>query len=197
VMTSFLQEAHDYVYAELHPSPMAKRTEIALEPGSTLYDWHNDIEDEDIDPGTVKALWLIRSSSERVLMEQGIDEGHRSFTTRQYPTRYDTLNGQCEVWPTPDQAYQMTIEYLALQPRFTQDADRPGVPDRLVLLYAIATAKSHYRHPDAQVAGTTFANMLRIEKVKQHENRRYIVGGRQDPFDTVQVSNGVHTFRVR
>lgn len=42
VMISFLQEAHDYVYDQLNPIPMRKKTVITLEQGSFLYDWHND-----------------------------------------------------------------------------------------------------------------------------------------------------------
>ncbi|WP_269315479.1 hypothetical protein [Oxalobacter aliiformigenes] len=33
---------------------MRKKTVITLEKGSYLYDWHNDIEDENIDPGLAK-----------------------------------------------------------------------------------------------------------------------------------------------
>ena len=57
VMDSFLREAHEYVYDQLDPSPMRKKTVIALEQGSYLYDWHNDAEDENIDPGLVHTGW--------------------------------------------------------------------------------------------------------------------------------------------
>lgn len=197
LLKSFLQEGHDYIYGELNPSPMRKRTEITLEAGSVLYDWHNDIEDEDIDPGTVQSVWLKRSDTDRYQMRQGVTEANRAYTSRADPTRYDTLNGQIEVWPTPITANKIVVEYLAPQPRFEQAGDRPGVPDRLVLLYAIATAKGHYRHPDAQVAGTTFTNMLNKEKIRQHEKRRYIVNDCDRSAETVTVDNGVHTFRVQ
>lgn len=196
VLTSFLQEGHEYVFAELRPSPMRKRTTIELEPGSFLYDWHNDIEDEDIDPGLVESVYLIKSETDRIKLRQGITEDHREFVQRQYPERYDTLNGQIELWPVPDQTYDLVVEYVAPRPAFTTQSDRPGVPDRLVLLYAIANAKAHYRHPDAQAAGATFAKMLEIEKGKQHEGRRYIVNECASSQNTVEVSNGVHTFRV-
>jgi hypothetical protein len=47
VIKSFLQEAHDYVFGELEPPAMRKKTVIQLVAGSFLYDWHNDQEDED------------------------------------------------------------------------------------------------------------------------------------------------------
>lgn len=197
VLNSFLQEGHDYLYAELQPTPARKKTPITLNTGSYLYDWHNDVEDEDIDPGHVHAVWVILSESERIKLEQGITERHRAETSRQHPTRYDTLNGQIELWPVPDATYELIVEYTAPKPSFTADSHKPGVPDRLVLLYAIANAKAHYRHPDAQAAGTTFANLLRQEKVKQHENRRYVVNGMTDAEKTVLVgSDGVHRLQV-
>lgn len=197
VLNSFLQEGHDYLYAELQPGPARKKTTITLNTGSYLYDWHNDAEDEDIDPGTVAAVWIVPAGDERYQLAQGITEAHRAETSRAHPTRYDTLNGQIELWPVPDQNYDLIIEYTAPRPAFTADAHRPGVPDRLVLLYAIANAKAHYRHPDAQAAGTTFANLLRIEKGKQHENRRYVVNNASGGARTVtRGADGSFTLQV-
>lgn len=198
VLTSFLQEGHDYLYRKLKPTPARKKTTITLEPGSYLYDWHNDLEDEDIDPRAVNAVWLIESGDQRSRLVQGVSESDRSLTSRSAPTRYDTLNGQIELWPVPDQSYALIVEYTAPQPRFSNAADRPGVPDRLILLYAISQAKAHYRHPDAQAAGSIFADMLRQEMVDQHENRRYIVGDGAAGEETVQRgADGIHRFMVR
>lgn len=197
VLNSFLQEGHDYLFAELQPTPSRKKTIIELQAGSYLYDWHNDIEDEDIDPAMVEAVYVINGSDQRIKLTQGIDERDRSYTSRSHPTRYDTLNGQIEVWPVPDRIYSMIVEYIAPRPNFAADADRPGVPDRLILLYAIANAKAHYRHPDAQAAGATFSQMLRKAKAGQHENRRYIVNECRDDVQTVQRGgDGSFTFTV-
>lgn len=197
VLISFLQEGHDFLYKKIKPSAARKKTTIMLEPGSFLYDWHNDIEDEDIHPAWVKSVWVKLTDLERVQLRQGISEAHRADDTRTYPTRYDTLNGQCEVWPIPDRAYPMIVEYKASKPRFAQPADRPGVDDRLILLYAIANAKAHYRHPDATAAGTTFTNMLNLELGDQHENRRYIVNEECHGEETVMSTGDGYKFRVR
>lgn len=197
ILTSFLQEGHDFLYEKIKPAPARKKTAITTEPGSILYDWHNDIEDEYIDPGTVKSLSVTLADTQRIPMVQGITEFHRAQTARQHPTRFDTLNGQVEVWPTPDAAYSIVVEYLAPKPRFAQPADRPGVPDRLILLYAIANAKAHYRHPDATAAGTTFTNMLALELSKQHQNRRYIVNNAVSGEETVYASADGYKMNVR
>lgn len=177
LIKSFLQEAHDFVYGELDMPDMRKKTQITIMAGSYLYDWHNDIEDEEIDPLNVISLWLIKSNTQREMLSQGITEVDRSFDElRQYPQKYDNLDGQIELWPIPDQQYQLLVEYKSGKPRFDRTSDRPGAPDRLLFLYALALAKGHLKHPDAQVSAESFKSMLAREKSKQKENKRYFAG---------------------
>jgi len=132
-LDDMLQEAHAYVCAQVQVSVLRKKTTIALEPGSYRYDWHNDSEDEDIDPGRVLSVWIAASDGLRVPLVQGIGERHREQADlRATPSRYDTLDGQVELWPIPDRTCDLLIEYEASLTRFTRDADRPGVPDALV-----------------------------------------------------------------
>lgn len=197
VIKSFLQEGHDYVFGELEPPAMRKKTVIRLAAGSYLYDWHNDEEDEDIDPGRVLSVWLKETESIRSPMRQGITENDRSLDIRQQPEKYDHLNGQMEVWPIPDQDYDLVIEYTADKPRFDRPSDRTGVPDRLVFMYALANAKAHYRHPDAQASATSFQNMLGKEKFRQKENKRFFAQGEttRGEQQVVRTSSGGYTLR--
>ncbi len=195
---SFLQEAHEYVYGELEPPAMRKKTTIKLSANSYMYDWHNDLEDEDIDPGRVLSIWVIESDNQRRKLVQGISEADRADSSiRECPERYDNLNGQIELHPIPGQAYEMVIEYIAGIPRFERTSDRPGVPDRLVFQFALANAKAHYRHPDAQASATAFQNGLAKEKFRQKEGRRYFVTTPQDRDvqQVVRSANGAYTLR--
>lgn len=197
IMKSFLQEAHEYVYGELEPPARRKKTTIKLEAGSIFYDYHNDKEDEDIEPSRVISMWLITSDTIRYPLTQGISENDRSFASlRQQPQKYDTLNGQLEVWPAPDQSYDLLIEYTADKGRFDRASDRSSVPDRLVFLYALATAKAHYRQPDAQAAATTFQNMMNKEKARQKENRRYFFQGTESAREQ-QVVKTASGYKLR
>lgn len=180
ILISFLQEAHEVMYNQLNPVMMRKKTVITLERGSYLYDWHNDIEDEDIDPKLVQSLWIV-NGQERYPLVQGISEIQRGDMNRSQPTRYETLDGQIELWPIPEKSYGLLVEYVTSQPRFSQPSDRPGISDRLVFLYALSLAKSHYRHPDSQVAVSACTNLLRLEKIRQHQNRRYFINRRHHP----------------
>lgn len=198
VIKSFLQEANDYVFGELEPPAMRKKTVINLVAGSYLYDWHNDTEDEDIDPGRVLSVWVKVGDTMREPLTQGITENDRSLDAiRQQPEKYDHLNGQIELWPIPDQSYELLVEYTADKPRFDRASDRTGVPDRLVFLYALAMAKSHYRHPDTQASATTFQSMLAKEKMKQRANRRYFMQGDTTRGDSqvARTGNGGYTLR--
>ena len=198
VIKSFLQEAHDYVFGELEPPAMRKKTVIKLVAGSFLYDWNNDEEDEPIDPGRVISVWVRTSDTIRTPLTQGITEHDRSLDTiRQEPSKYDHLNGQMELWPIPDQPYDLMVEYIADKPRFERPSDRPGAPDRLVFLYALANAKAHYRHPDAQASATAFQNMLNKEKFRQKENKRFFMQGEttRGQAQVVRTANGGYTLR--
>lgn len=198
VMKSFLQEAHEYVFGELEPPAQRKKTAIRLMAGSFLYDWHNDEEDEDINPGRVISIWVKTSDTIRSPLRQGISESDRSMgSIRQQPEKFDHLNGQIELWPIPDQPYEMVIEYIAEKPRFDRSSDRPGVPDRLVLLYALANAKAHYRHPDAQASATSFQNMLSKEKFRQKENKRFFMQGEtmRGEQQVARTAGGGYTLR--
>lgn len=176
-MNSFLQEAHSLICDEVDVAAMRKRTIIRLAKGSSLYDYHNDEQDEWIDPGRVIGIWVKVGDTSRERLTQGIAETDRELQDfRSSPTKYDTIDSQLEVWPTPDQEYDLIVEYTAPPGRFEQDADRPSVPSDLVFLYALSIGKAHYRHPDAQLSGQIFERRLRVFKQRQHENKRYFMG---------------------
>lgn len=176
LLTSFLQEGQEYVYDQLGAPQSKKRTTITLAKNSKFYDCHNDIEDEDFDPAYIDAVYLYDTPTSLIELHQGITEAMRcDDITPMAPERYDILNGQIELWPTPDDEYPMVVLYRQGLGRFSLASDRCSVPSRLVFLYALASAKAHYQHQDAQTAGNIFQQALRSERQKQHENRRYSV----------------------
>lgn len=190
LITSFLQEAHDYVYGELLPPAQRKRTQIQLAAGSYLYDWHNDQEDEDIDPADLIGMWIVGPDARRTrLYQRPVDSQVDMTEPSSEPSSYSTLNGQIELHPVPDAVYLLELEYLAGKSRFNQPDDRPSVPDRLVFQYALANAKAHFRHPDSQAAGSAFTAMLSKEKTRLKESRRYFVTRCIDP-DEPHVERG-------
>lgn len=198
VIKSFLQEAHEFVFEKLQPPAQRKKATLTLQPNSYIYDWHNDADDENIDPGRVLSIWIIEADNKRRQLVQGISEADRANSAiRQCPERYDHLNGQLELYPIPGQPYKMVIEYTADKGRFEQTSDRASVPDRLVFLYALATAKAHYRHPDAQPAAASFQTMLDSERMKQKENKRFFANTSEVKHSpqVARTSDGRYTLR--
>lgn len=177
LLISFLQEGQDYVYAQMGAPKSKKQATIKLSTGSKLYDCHNDDEDEDIDPNEIEEIAVYDTDTSFVRLRQGITEGMRCYdTTPTVPERFDYLNGQIELYPTPNDDYPMVVTYQQGLGRFSRPDDRCTVSSRLVLLYAIASAKAHYQHNDAQTAGNIFQSQLRLEKLKQHGQQRYFCG---------------------
>ena len=148
LLKSFLQEGHEYVYEQLGAPLLKKRTTIMLQKGSKLYDCHNDIEDENFEPAMIESICVYDTETSFNELRQGITELMRcGDITPTVPERYDILDGQIELWPTPDDAYRMVVIYRPGLTRFTQPADHACVPSRLVFLYALASAKAHYPMP--------------------------------------------------
>lgn len=197
LMMSFLQEGHDYVYGELLPPAQRKRTQIQLSAGSYLYDWHNDIEDEDIDPADLIGMWILSGDGLRCrVLQRDVHCGVDMADPPAMPTTYGTLSGQIELHPIPEADYLLELEYLAGKNRFERPDDRPSVPDRLVFQYALANAKAHFRHPDSQAAGSAFTAMLGKEKSRMKESRRYFVQMSREPREAQVVRLGDGSYRL-
>ena len=69
------------------------------------------------------------------------------------PWRWDILDdggiAKIELWPTPDDASNIKLQYNADLGLFSSDIDKSSVhPPQLILLHAIASMKAHYRQPD-------------------------------------------------
>lgn len=91
-----------------------------------------------------------------------------------------------EVWPPPDQAYPLRIRAYAVQKPFGYAVDGASEPDddalttcdsRLVFLMALASAKAHSGHADANVYAQKASAMLARLRSGAHGTRRYIPDG--------------------
>ena len=179
-LNDILTEAHEYVYEQLDDGFPITDT-ITLTTDVATYPWVADVDSVPIARGSVSSVWIAQGTTERRELSQGIDHAMRAYNDmRAIPEHYDdkyvgdpavfTL----EVWPTPDQAYTLYIDHERVLTRFSESADLPSAPYRLVMGYAIAMGKAHYGKADADTAGQAFKTMLYKEKVRQKENRRFI-----------------------
>lgn len=181
-LEDILQEANGYVFDQLD-NGLPWQSTLTLQANTALYPFVTDA-GLPVARGSVQSVWIEQGDQIRVPLPQGISQAQRAMSDlRTIPERYDTqMTGsadgvpvfQIEVWPTPDQTYILYIDHNRVLARFSDPADKPSAPARLVLAYAIAMGKAHYGLPDAQIAGEAFRTMLNTEKANQRENRRFI-----------------------
>lgn len=78
ILISFLQEAAEIVVADLGIPFFKRLTTIQVVKGSKLYDWHDDENDEDINPQDVRALYIADGVDQRYQLIEGISEVMRA-----------------------------------------------------------------------------------------------------------------------
>lgn len=89
-----------------------------------------------------------------------------------------------EIWPPPDQAYNLRIRGYPEAQVFGAPKDDGTYDDtqktqcdaRLVFLMALANAKAHYGKADANVAANELNSLLGRLRAQRHGNYRYIPG---------------------
>lgn len=100
-----------------------------------------------------------------------------------YPIRVERL-AQVLVYPKSDVIRTLRFWYVRDLERFTEQNDRAMLDDEMVLLHALATAKAHYRHPDAAMYQQQLADLygrLRGEAFALQGVYRRDMGGPVEP----------------
>lgn len=96
-------------------------------------------------------------------------------TSDSIPQRYEIR--QCiEVFPPPDEAYKLRIKGHYKLGTFAVDADQTTIDSELVFLWALATAKAHYGHPDANNIAAMANDYLGRLVAGKHLTKRYVPG---------------------
>jgi hypothetical protein len=149
------------------------------EPGATvasqlLYEFPLDC--DPLKPLTVS----VQRTSGGYFMELqvGISVGAHNILpviNNRWPSRYDIRNHavvagivkpMIELWPTPDAAYALKLEYNAALGSFDEDGDLSTIQPQLILLHSIVTMKAHYQQADYQLYASQLSGLLgRIKAV--------------------------------
>lgn len=179
ILISFLQEAAEIVVADLGVPFFKRLTTIQVVKGSKLYDWHDDENDEDINPQDVRALYIADGVDQRYRLIEGISEIMRADIQQSMPSHFDRTGGQIELWPVPERDYGLVIEWDSTNFKFTEKTDRCPVSSRLIFLRALATAKAHYRMPDAQQTAASYNELLSYERGRNITDKRYSLSNKR------------------
>lgn len=117
-------------------------------------------------------------------LEDGIDTHH--YNTQQilsYPQRCALYENNIELWPKNDSIRPLRIWFIRKLGRFTLNGDRATLDDEMIMLHALANAKAHYRHPDAQAYATQLGNLMSKIRGESFGNRRYLFRGAETKDD--------------
>ena len=181
------------------------------EPGATvaeqlLYEFPLDC-----DPLKPLTISVQRTSGGYFMeLQVGISVGAHNILpviNNRWPSRYDIRNHavvagvvkpMIELWPTPDAAYALKLEYNAALGKFDEDTDLSTIHPQLIFLHAIVTMKAHYQQADYQLYASQLSGLLgRIKAVGLQaggSTRRYFKRTQSfslAPSDSSEISSHV------
>lgn len=146
---------------------------VAGSTGASEPTWPTTAGDTVVD-GTVTWTAIEPLEATWYKLEQGIDPVRFSSSDSAMPDSFE-VREYLELWPAPDQPYVVWLRgHLGLK-RFTQDSDEATIDPDVILLFALALAKAHYRHPDAGNYAQMAARMGAELTGGSHGLRRYRV----------------------
>lgn len=177
LLDSFIQSAQDELYWQFSWPRLTMYFQTAMIIGQAVYDIPLNGVDF-LEFRRVESVHL-QNGSQFSPMNPGIDASLYTTTNTGIPSRYEFRSGM-EVWPAPSStAYTVHCKGYAGLRRFTEDTDKCMIDFRLVLLWALATAKSHYGQPDAPRVEGQVERLRRRLNGLAHINKRLIPGGDQ------------------
>lgn len=163
IIDSFLIGAQAQLYWEVDWNILRKRADITIGASQTLVDYPSDANTERVQK--IAVLYSGRWSE----LRHGIDvEHYDSSSTQGPPERYEFLGSQIEVWPKTNAVYTLKFFYVKKLGPFSIDSDQTSIDDEIVFLHALANAKAHYEHPDAQSYAGQVNNLL--QQLKAHNS---------------------------
>lgn len=182
IIEDFVRSAQSQLIEQYHDTLLRVINDYdpgTLSVGQTLYDIPDDARPDDFEE---IRLLTVEGDAAYPPLVRGITHGHRAYTDRRRPERYEIRLGttdqpQLELWPEPDDQYPIRMEYFLRQRDFRDDSDKATINGELIFLHALATAKAHYRHPDAEAISQQLNAMLSKLKARQHKGRRYVRRG--------------------
>ncbi len=174
ILNSFLRNGQIQLYWQFD-WPQLKKVDksITTNQAQVFYDWPDPVHPDRI---VNIAMQDTSSSTPNIWsLTEGIDWKHDNYDTPQdQPSRFERRD-QLEIWPQPDSnVYKIWIEYVRRLDDFNVDTDKATLDEDLILLHALAAAKSHYRHKDAEIYANQILALLGRLKAGGIGHKRYI-----------------------
>jgi hypothetical protein len=186
LIDNFLKRGQAYLYRRYKALHTARFFSWTTTVGERFYGLRDNIDDcaKKLDPSKILEVWIEDSNGAWLPVHRGINPGcYTSASENGLPARYD-VRQMIEVFPAPDAEYTLWVKGHFGLMRFTEDTDICTLDSELVFLWALANAKNHYGHADAQDIAAQAQVMLRELVAASHGNARYIPGAEPLPAAT-------------
>lgn len=180
LIDSFIRGAQKQIYEDNQWMREKRIDERLTGIDQVLYDYPQDCEPENILVLAVQVNGIWNP------LKPGISLHMRSIIGSGQPLRYE-LREQIEIFPPPGRQYTLRTEYVRSCSSLVSDNDRTTIDSDLVLLHALATAKAHYRQPDAPQVAQQFESMLSRMKAKARQQTVFRRGCQADPLPFPKV----------
>lgn len=163
---------NDYVHALGNARDLVFKVTTAGTTSGTEPTWPTEAGDTVVD-GTVTFTATLPPDTSWHPLRQGIDPLCFTSMDQSMPSNFE-VREYLEVWPPPEQPYVVWLKgHMGLR-RFTEDADECTIDHEIVLLYAAAMGKAHYRQPDANNYAQMTARMSAELTNASHGITRYV-----------------------
>jgi hypothetical protein len=181
LINDFVQSAQTQM-AERFPDLVTERLyQWTMVAGTRFYSTSGDDEgatspDFILDPRKITWVGIEDTNGTFYPLAEGIPpEAYTQIAQQGRPARYE-IRQSLEVFPAPDAAYLLTVKGRPKNFTFAGDSDICTIDPELIFLLALASAKAHYRQPDAGDYFTQAVNYLGTLIGGAHGTARYVPG---------------------
>jgi len=166
ILNSFINEAQEQLYAVGRYKTLEHDWFFTAATGSANVAYPTDAFGECNPDKIVEVHVNIGSAGAPDYREvkEGITPQFRNQVVASTPWRYERRLDGLEFAPARDKDYPMLIKSMRVLTPLRDDSNTLSIDKKLIFALALAAAKSHYRHPEAQLYLTKAQGILNAAK---------------------------------
>lgn len=154
ILISFIVEAEKQLYAIGRFKHLQDFWDVTAPTGSAIVAYPTHVTKGDANPDKISEIRCnigTVSCESWAEVKEGIRASDYNSAVSAYPCRYERRSSGLELAPIRDIDYTVRIWATRKLRSLSQDSDVINLDWDLVFPVALASAKSHYRHPDSQL----------------------------------------------
>lgn len=163
ILISFIAEAEKQLYALGKFRHLQAYWDVTAATGAAVIAYPTDVTKGDLNPDKISEIRCnigTPTNESWAEIKEGIRPCDYQSSISNYPCRYERRADGLELAPIRDQSYTVRVWGSRKLKDLLQDGDVINLDWDLVFPVALAAAKSHYRHPDAQLYLTKSQGIL-------------------------------------